>query len=85
MEIAGRPVATYFCFDYQNQVLVYNSGYDPQLYPQLSSGWILLSHVIQHAISQGRTGLDFLQGNEDYKYRFGGRDTLVYRTLIRRT
>ena len=85
MEIAGRPVAAYFCFDYQNQVLVYSSGYDPQLDPQLSFGWVLLSHVIQHAIGQGRARLDFLQGNEDYKYRFGGTDTLVYRTLIRRT
>ena len=84
IEIAGQPVATYFCFDYQNQVLVYNSGYDPQVYPQLSSGWVLLAHVIQRAIEQGRSHLDFLQGNEDYKYRFGGKDTLVYRTLIRR-
>ncbi len=84
MEVAGRPVASYFCFDYRDQVLVYNSGYDPELYPQLSSGWVLLAHVIQRAIEHGRTRLDFLQGNEDYKYRFGGKDTLVYRTLIRR-
>jgi CelD/BcsL family acetyltransferase involved in cellulose biosynthesis len=84
LEIAGQAVATYLCFDYRNQILVYNSGYDPALYPQLSSGWVLLSHVIRNAIAQGRSRLDFLQGNEDYKYRFGGKDTLVYRTLIRR-
>jgi CelD/BcsL family acetyltransferase involved in cellulose biosynthesis len=41
--------------------------------------------VIQHAISAGKARLDFLQGSEDYKYRFGGRDTTVYRTIIRKS
>lgn len=82
LEIAGQPVATYLCFDYNNQILVYNSGYDPFAVPQLSPGWVLLSQLIQHAISLGRTHFDFLQGNEDYKHRFGGVDTPVYRTLI---
>jgi CelD/BcsL family acetyltransferase involved in cellulose biosynthesis len=84
LDIGGDPAATYFCFDYRNQLLVYNSGYDPVAYPQLSAGWVLLSYVVQNAITMGRTHIDFLQGNEDYKYRFGGVDTLVYRTLIRR-
>jgi CelD/BcsL family acetyltransferase involved in cellulose biosynthesis len=83
LEIAGQPVASYFCFDYGNQTLVYNSGYDPQASPQLSPGWVLLARLIEHAIAQGRTRFDFLQGNEDYKHRFGGVDEPVYRTLIR--
>lgn len=84
LDIGGQPAATYFCFNYHGDTLVYNSGYDPQSYPQLSAGWVLLAHVIEYAISQGRAHLDFLQGNEDYKYRFGGVDTSVWRTLIRR-
>jgi CelD/BcsL family acetyltransferase involved in cellulose biosynthesis len=84
MEVGGVPAAAYFCFDYNDEVLVYNSGYDPGAYPQLSLGWVLMARVIQHAISAGRRRLDFLQGNEDYKYRFGGQDTTVYRTLIRK-
>jgi CelD/BcsL family acetyltransferase involved in cellulose biosynthesis len=84
LEIAGLPVATYFCFEYRNQTLIYNSGYNPALYPQLSAGWVLLAQVIAHAIAQGRARLDFLQGNEDYKYRFGGMDTPVCRTVIRK-
>lgn len=84
LEVAGRPVATYFCFDYNQRILVYNSGYDPSAVPQLSPGWVLLARLIQHAIALGRTHFDFLQGNEDYKYRFGGIDSLVYRTLIQR-
>ena len=84
LDIGDQPAATYFCFDYGRQILVYNSGYDPQASPQLSSGWVLLSRLIQDAIGQGRERFDFLQGNEDYKYRFGGVDTPVHRTLIHR-
>jgi CelD/BcsL family acetyltransferase involved in cellulose biosynthesis len=84
LQIAGRPVASYFCFDYGNEILVYNSGYDPQAHSQLSPGWVLLAHVIRHAITLGRGRLDFLQGREDYKHRFGGVDRPVYRTMIRK-
>lgn len=84
LEVAGQPVATYFCFDYRDEILVYNSGYDPAGMPQLSPGWVLLARLIQHAITLGRQRFDFLQGNEDYKYRFGGVDTPVFRTIIRR-
>lgn len=85
LEIEGRPIATYFCFEYDNEVQVYNSGFDPDAYPQLSPGWVLLASLIQEAIRQGRTRFDFLQGNEDYKYRFGGVDEPVYRTVIMRS
>lgn len=84
LEIGGQAQASYFCFDYGGEILVYNSGYDPQGSPQLSLGWVLLSRLIESAIAAGRTRFDFLQGDEDYKYRFGGVDTPVYRTLIRK-
>jgi CelD/BcsL family acetyltransferase involved in cellulose biosynthesis len=88
LEIDSRAVATYFCFDYghadDRDILVYNSGYDPSAVPQLSPGWVLLARLIRHAIELGRGRFDFLQGSEDYKYRFGGVDTKVHRTLLRR-
>ena len=84
LEIGGKAVATYFCFDYENSILVYNSGYDPADVPQLSPGWVLLARVIEHAIELGRARFDFLQGDEDYKHRFGGVDKPVFRTIIRR-
>jgi CelD/BcsL family acetyltransferase involved in cellulose biosynthesis len=45
---------------------------------------VLLARLIEHAIEQERDKFDFLQGDEDYKYRFGGVDTKVHRTLLRR-
>jgi CelD/BcsL family acetyltransferase involved in cellulose biosynthesis len=84
LEIDGAAVAAYFCFDYENAILVYNSGYDPAGVPQLSPGWVLLARVIQRAIELGRARFDFLQGDEDYKHRFGGVDEPVHRTILRR-
>jgi CelD/BcsL family acetyltransferase involved in cellulose biosynthesis len=88
LEVGGKLVASYFCFDYNGagarDILVYNSGYDPTGVPQLSPGWVLLARVIEHAIALGRRHFDFLQGDEDYKHRFGGVDTPVFRTIIRR-
>ena len=45
---------------------------------------MLLAELIRNAIAEGRTRFDFLQGNEDYKHRFGGVDEVVYRTVVRR-
>jgi CelD/BcsL family acetyltransferase involved in cellulose biosynthesis len=89
LNLNGQAVASYFCFDYGNDggrdILVYNSGYDPASVPQLSPGWVLLGRVIEHAITLGRRHFDFLQGDEDYKHRFGGVDTPVFRTIIHRS
>jgi CelD/BcsL family acetyltransferase involved in cellulose biosynthesis len=82
--INGAKAATMFCFDYQDALLVYNSGYDPQLHPSLSSGIVLLSYCIQDAIDEGLKEFDFLRGEEEYKYRFGGVGTEVRNLRIAR-
>jgi len=83
LEVNGDKAATMICFDYAGCILVYNSGYDPQRYSAISAGIVLLAKVIRHAIEElGRVSFDFLQGDEVYKYRFGARETKVYRTLI---
>jgi CelD/BcsL family acetyltransferase involved in cellulose biosynthesis len=45
---------------------------------------VLLAYVIQWGIENGRTALDFMRGDEDYKYRFGGVDRFVLRVQITR-
>jgi CelD/BcsL family acetyltransferase involved in cellulose biosynthesis len=82
--VNGRQAATYFNFVYNDATLCYNSGYDPQAYAALSPGIVLLSHLIEHAITQRRKVFDFLQGNEIYKYRMGARDTHVYQLTLER-
>jgi hypothetical protein len=78
----GRPLGSLFCFEYNQEILVYNSGYDPTLYPALSPGLVLFSYVIRDAIARGFRRFDFLRGNERYKYELGGQDTAIYRLTI---
>jgi CelD/BcsL family acetyltransferase involved in cellulose biosynthesis len=85
LDAGGQAVSTYLCFAYGGDMLVYNSGFDPEANPQLSLGWVLLSRVIQYSIEEGYRRFDFLQGGEDYKHRFGGVDSPVFRTMIRKT
>lgn len=82
IEVNGDKAATMLSFDYDDRILVYNSGYDPESYADLSPGIVLTSYVIQDAIERGRSIFDFLQGDEVYKYRFGATDTAVYRSVV---
>jgi CelD/BcsL family acetyltransferase involved in cellulose biosynthesis len=76
LTVNGERVATYLNFDYKGHILVYNSGLIPE-YGDLSPGIVLLAYSIQHAIETGHAVFDFLQGDEVYKYRLGGKDTKV--------
>jgi CelD/BcsL family acetyltransferase involved in cellulose biosynthesis len=76
LTVNGDRAATYFNFDYKDQILVYNSGLNPD-YAALSPGIVLISYNIQYAIEHKRKVFDFLQGNEEYKYRLGAEDTAV--------
>lgn len=78
LEVAGEPVAAYVNFDYNNRIWVYNSGLEPSKAAALSPGIILLSYNIEHAIEQEREAFDFLRGDEQYKYRMGGQDNIIY-------
>ena len=78
LEIDGVRAAAILNFVYQNDVLVYNSGYDPIQYGALSPGIVLFARSIQDAITAKHRRFDFLRGNEEYKYRFGAHDTSIY-------
>ncbi len=84
LRFEGHAVASYLCFDYGGARLVYNSGFDVSTYAYLSPGIVLMGHLIEDAIERGLQRLDFLQGDERYKYDLGALDTEVVRILIRR-
>ncbi len=84
LEIGGRKAAAYLNFIYDNRVLVYNSGLDWQTFPKLGAGIVLTAYCIRHAIERGRELFDFMQGDERYKYQFGGQDVEVRRLVVRR-
>lgn len=79
--VLDERVASYLNFDYGGEILVYNSGLEPDKYGALSPGIVLLANNIEHAIAQGRRVFNFLRGNETYKYLMGAQDTTIYQLL----
>src|SRR5258707_33767 len=55
LTVNGQPAAAYLNFDYNNRILVYNSGLLSTEFAHLSPGIVLLTYIIQYAIAQGRT------------------------------
>jgi len=84
IEVNGVKAATLLCFDTHTEILVYNSGYDPEQFSHLSPGNVLVSYTIQDAIRLGRSRYDFLRGDEVYKFRFGAEAEPVYDLHITR-
>lgn len=78
-----KPVASVFCFDAGNQLYMYNSGYDPD-YSNLSVGLVSKVMCLRWSIENGKQWLDFLRGNEPYKYDLGAKDQEIYRLIVRR-
>ena len=81
LELDGRPLAEIMCFDYNNCIYLYNSGYDPE-YVSLSAGLLSKVLAIKDSIEKGQKKFDFLKGAETYKSHLGGREVPLYRCQI---
>jgi CelD/BcsL family acetyltransferase involved in cellulose biosynthesis len=44
---------------------------------------VLLAHLLQMAIEQGKNEFDFMRGDETYKYKYGAVDRFIVRAIIR--
>lgn len=82
--IEGERISALFNFIYDGRIWVYNSGNDISQHRNLSLGWVLTAHAIQHGINQGCHTFDFLRGDEKYKYRFGAHDTEIFRLTMKK-
>ena len=81
LELDNKPVAEIMCFDYNDCIYLYNSGYDPQ-YVSLSAGLLSKVYAIKDSIERGKKRFDFLKGAETYKNRLGGKEVPLYRCRI---
>jgi CelD/BcsL family acetyltransferase involved in cellulose biosynthesis len=77
LEMAAKPVAMVMYFDYNNNVYLYNSAYDPA-YKMLSVGIISKANSIQDSIQKKKDKYDFLKGAERYKNYLGGKEIPLY-------
>lgn len=83
LTVGGRRIAAGVHFETDDSMLYYNAGVDPDA-RDLSPGVVLVERLIRRAMERGKRRLDFLRGDEGYKYEWGAADEPIQRLLIRR-
>lgn len=73
IRMAGRLIAVIYGYRVRDRVSSYLSGFSLE-YARKSVGAITVGYAVQRAINSGCQTFDFLQGRENYKYTWGGRD-----------
>lgn len=81
LDLEGQRVATTLSFIYKDEILLYNSGFNPD-FSYLSPGFLLKAFLIKRAIKRGRRKFDFLRGEERYKYDLGAKDQNLYQLIL---
>jgi len=81
LKLEDKPVASVMTFESDEEVWLYNSGFDPE-FSYYSVGLLLKSYKIKKAIESGKRRYDFLRGSERYKYELGGVDRQLYKIVI---
>jgi CelD/BcsL family acetyltransferase involved in cellulose biosynthesis len=83
LTVGGRRIAAGVHFRTADGYLYYNAGIDPDA-RELSPGVLMVAAYVQRAIAEGCRRLDFLRGDEPYKYEWGATDEPIQRLLVRR-
>jgi CelD/BcsL family acetyltransferase involved in cellulose biosynthesis len=74
----GRIGAVIHGFAARRRAYLYLGGFDPDL-ARFSPGAVVMADAIDYAFRQGEVEVDFLRGDEPYKYAWGARDRPLYR------
>ena len=82
LTVGDRRIATGIHIETADGYLYYNAGIDPDA-RDLSPGVVMTARYLQRAIAAGKRRLDFLRGDEDYKYDWGAVDEPIQRILVR--
>lgn len=76
--------AAYLGFEWGEELYLYNGGYDPQA--GYAVGIATLGKIIEWAIGKKYKKVDYLRGDEPYKYDLGAKDLQLYQlTVLRHT
>jgi CelD/BcsL family acetyltransferase involved in cellulose biosynthesis len=84
LRVGDRRIAAGVSFETGDSVYYYNAGVDPEA-RELSPGVLMVERYVRRALAAGRTRMDFLRGDEGYKYEWGAIDEPIQRVLVRRT
>lgn len=83
LSVGGRRIAAGIHFETATDILYYNAGVDPDA-RDLSPGVVMVHAYVARALASGKRRMDFLRGNEPYKYEWGALDEPIQRVLVRR-
>jgi len=83
LTVGDKRIAAGVHFETPDGYLYYNAGVDPDA-RDLSPGVVMVYRYVERAIAAGRHRLDFLRGDEPYKYDWGAVDEPIQRLLVRR-
>ncbi|MGP1675142.1 MAG: GNAT family N-acetyltransferase [Candidatus Limnocylindrales bacterium] len=83
LSVGGRRIAAGIHFESAEEILYYNAGVDPDA-RDLSPGVLMVHAYVQRALARGIRRMDFLRGDEPYKYEWGAVDEPIQRVLVRR-
>jgi CelD/BcsL family acetyltransferase involved in cellulose biosynthesis len=81
--VDGKRVAAVLCFLADGELQMYNSGYAPE-FKELSVGLASKVFIVRDAIERGLQRVNFLRGDEAYKFQLGARATTVTRLRLQR-
>ena len=82
LTVAGRRIAAGVTFETADRLFYYNAGVDPAA-RDLSPGVVMVERYLRSAIDRGLRTMDFLRGDEPYKYEWGAVDEPIQRLLVR--
>ena len=81
--VGDRRIAAGVHFETEGGLLFYNAGIDPDA-RDLSPGVVMIHAYLRRALERGLRRMDFLRGDEPYKYEWGAVDEPIQRVLLRR-
>jgi CelD/BcsL family acetyltransferase involved in cellulose biosynthesis len=84
LTVGERVIASGLHFETQTDLLYYNAGLDPDA-RELSPGVLMIHAYVRRALERGIRRMDFLRGDEPYKYEWGAVDEPIQRVLLRRS
>jgi CelD/BcsL family acetyltransferase involved in cellulose biosynthesis len=84
LAVGDRRIGAGVHLEDRQSLLYYNAGLDPSA-RELSPGVLLVASYVRAALAGGFRRMDFLRGDEPYKYEWGAHDEPIQRLLVRRS
>jgi CelD/BcsL family acetyltransferase involved in cellulose biosynthesis len=83
LRLDERIIAVMYALHARERAYCYLCGFDPE-FGALSPGTLILGHSIWHAVREGAREVDFLRGQERFKYFWGVRERPCYGRMLNR-